>query len=100
MLIQSHEGVIDLLPALPDDWSEGDFSGICARGGFELKMQWEDQEITKVEVLSKFGNLCRINAGGKVRVTKDGKSIRLKSFEDGSPAFETSPGGVYMLLKR
>ena len=82
MLIQSHEGVIDLLPALPDEWSDGDFKGVCARGGFELNMLWEDQEITRVEVLSKFGNLCRINAGGKVRVTKDGKSVRFKSNDD------------------
>ena len=100
MLIQSHEGVIDLLPALPDEWSDGDFNGVCARGGFELNMLWEDQEITRVEVLSKFGNLCRINAGGKVRVTKDGKSVRFKSNDDGSLAFETSAGGVYTILKR
>ena len=99
MLIQSHEGVIDLLPALPDEWSEGDFRGVCARGGFELNMKWEDQEITKVEVLSKFGNLCRINAGGKVRVSLDGKKVRFKSCDDGSIAFETSPGEVYTLLK-
>jgi alpha-L-fucosidase 2 len=98
MLIQSHEGVIDLLPALPDEWNDGDFKGICARGGFELNMKWEDQEITKVEILSKYGNLCRINAGGKVRVTKDGKSVRYKSNDDGSLAFETSAGGVYTLI--
>jgi alpha-L-fucosidase 2 len=99
MLIQSHEGVIDLLPALPGNWSEGEFNGICARGGFELQMNWKDQEITKVEVLSKFGHLCRINPGGKVRVTNDGKSIRVKSFEDGSIAFDTEKGGVYALIK-
>jgi len=100
MLIQSHEGVIDLLPALPDEWSDGDFKGVCARGGFELNMLWENQEIIKVEVLSKFGNLCRINTGGKFRVSSDGKSVPFKSNDDGSLAFETSAGGVYTLQKR
>jgi len=97
MLIQSHEGVIELLPALPDAWSEGNFKGVCARGGFELNMLWEDQEITSVEVLSKFGNLCRINAGEKVRVTLDGKKVRVKSNDDGSIEFETMPGRIYTL---
>ena len=97
MLIQSHEGIIDLLPALPDDWSEGDFEGVCARGGFELNMAWEDQEITSVQVLSKYGNLCRIHAGGKLRVEKDGKRIRTKNYEDGSMSFATVEGGVYTL---
>ncbi len=98
MLIQSHEGVIDLLPALPDEWSEGAFNGVCARGGFELDMKWKEKEITEVEILSKFGNSCRIDAGGSIRVLKDGKKIRLESFNDGSFAFNTIEGGVYTLL--
>lgn len=100
MLIQSHEGVIDLLPALPDEWTEGVFRGVCARGGFELEMQWKDEEITKVDVLSKYGSLCRINAGGKFRVEKDGKRIRVSSHEDGSISFDTAEGGVYSLHKQ
>lgn len=100
MLIQSHEGVIDLLPALPDEWSEGAFDGVCARGGFELLMNWTDHEITDVEILSKYGNPCRIDAGGRIRVLRDGKNIRLKSFNDGSFSFNTTKGGVYTLIKR
>ena len=42
MLMQSHEGVIDLLPALPKNWPTGHFDGVCARGAFELKMLWDD----------------------------------------------------------
>ncbi len=98
MLIQSHEGVIHLLPALPDEWSEGAFDGVCARGGFELQMKWNEKEITEVEIVSKYGNTCRIDAGGRVRVKKDGKSVRLKSYEDGSVAFSTIKGGVYTLV--
>lgn len=98
MLIQSHEGVIDLLPALPDNWSKGEFNGVCARGGFELKMKWKDQTITSVEVLSKSGHLCRINAGEIVRVLKDGESVHVNFHRDGSISFNTVKGGVYKLL--
>jgi len=100
MLIQSHEGVIDLLPALPDDWSEGSFRGVCARNGFELRMAWEDGEITRVEILSKFGLPCRIDPGGKVRVERNGKRMRLKTYGDGSISFDTEAGESYTLLKR
>ena len=82
---------------LPDEWAKGVFDGVCVRGGFELQMEWEDQEITRVEILSKFGHLCRINAGGKVRVEKNGKVIRVRSHEDGSISFNTAKGGVYTL---
>jgi len=64
-----------------------------------LKMEWIDQEITRVEILSKDGNLCRIHAGGKVRVLRDGKRIHVKTHEDGSISFDTAVGGIYRLLK-
>jgi len=98
MLIQSHEGVIDLLPALPDEWREGAFKGVKARGGFEIHMKWNEQDITEVEILSKYGNPCRIEAGAKVSVKKDGKSVRLISYEDGSVSFSTTKGGLYTLI--
>ncbi len=98
MLIQSHEGAIHLLPALPDEWSEGAFKGVCARGGFELEMTWSKKEITEVEILSKYGHPCRIHAGGKVRIKKDGKNLRFKTFGDGSVGFDTSEGSVYILV--
>ena len=99
MLMQSHEGVIDLLPALPQNWSEGRFDGLCARGAFELDMKWKDAEITELEVFSKKGQTCRINVGGKVKVIKDGKRVRTKTSDDGSLLFETEAGAIYKLLR-
>ncbi len=55
MLIQSHAGNINLLPALPEEWNDGQVSGLLARGGFEVSMAWEQHQLTKVEVLSKLG---------------------------------------------
>lgn len=65
MLIQSHLGKIDLLPALPDALSEGNISGVCARGGFELSFKWEEGVLQEVDVLSKTGNKCMLNYKGK-----------------------------------
>lgn len=58
MLMQSHDGAVHLLPALPDAWKNGAVSGIVARGGFEISMKWENGEVSEVSVLSKAcGNL-------------------------------------------
>jgi alpha-L-fucosidase 2 len=100
MLVQSHEGVIDLLPALPDEWHDGRFDGVCARGGFELDMQWEDKNITAVEILSKAGKKCCVYAGSKVKVMKDGKKIAARTNADGSVEFNTVKGGVYQLTTK
>lgn len=100
MIVQSHEGTIDLIPALPDEWSEGRFDGVCARGGFELDMQWENQAIIRVEVLSKAGLPCRIDAGGKCRVSSGGKKVSTKVNKDGSLSFKTTKGGIYVLERK
>jgi alpha-L-fucosidase 2 len=98
MLMQSHEGVIDLLPALPNAWSDGCFDGFCARGAFELSMQWTDCRITHAEVMSKKGQTCRINPKTKVKVTADGKQVKCRTHKDGSIEFETRAGERYTLL--
>lgn len=60
MLMQSHDGAIHLLPALPDEWKDGEIAGLRAQGGFELSFKWEDGEVQKIEILSTLGGKCRI----------------------------------------
>ncbi|MCK5463003.1 MAG: glycoside hydrolase family 95 protein, partial [Bacteroidales bacterium] len=60
MLLQSHLGTIDLLPALPDAIPEGKIKGVCARGGFELAFEWKNGELQSIEVLSKAGEKCHL----------------------------------------
>ena len=60
MLIQSHEGYIKLLPALPEDWRCGSFAGLCARGGFSADVRWENGCVVSAELFSEKGGACRV----------------------------------------
>ncbi|WP_207425668.1 glycoside hydrolase N-terminal domain-containing protein [Pedobacter sp. SYSU D00535] len=60
MLLQSHDGEIHLLPALPDKWQKGSIKGLVARGGFVVDMDWDKGRITRLNVHSKLGGNCRI----------------------------------------
>ena len=99
MLIQSNEETIELLPALPDEWSSGSFNGVCARGAFELNLAWNDKIINEVAILSKEGQYCRIKAGSLNNVSCNGKKIKLTNYPDGSIGFPTVQGNSYKLGK-
>ena len=60
MLLQSHRGRIELLPALPKAWPTGSVKGLKARGGFELDFAWADRQLTKVTIKSHVGGHARI----------------------------------------
>ncbi len=60
MLLQSHEGVIRLLPAVPSEWQSGAFTGLRARGGFVVGAEWENGAVTSLNVSSKSGGECTV----------------------------------------
>ena len=98
MLVQSHEGVIDLLPALPDEWSNGSFNGVCARDGFELNLKWTGGTIKEVKVLSKAGKTFRLNKGIDFKVFENGEKVKIKKLSNGLLEFNTQAGMVYQLV--
>ena len=65
MLLQSHDGVIDLLPALPDAWKDGAFDGLMARGGFRVSAEWEDGRVVRCAVEGEDGVSGRIRINGE-----------------------------------
>lgn len=79
MLLQSHTGFIQLLPALPDAWKDGSVSGLCAKGNFEVGMTWKDGTLTEAVIVSNAGEPCTVHYAGKeVKFkTKKGKTYRV-----------------------
>ncbi|MCY3023294.1 MAG: glycoside hydrolase family 95 protein, partial [Planctomycetota bacterium] len=66
MLVQSHMGDVQLLPALPKAWATGSAKGLCARGGFDVDLAWQDGKLTELTVRSKLGLPCKLRYGEKV----------------------------------
>ena len=62
MLVQSHDGAVQLLPALPKAWSKGKVSGIVARGGFVVDMEWQNGQLEVASITSKIGGVLRIRS--------------------------------------
>ncbi|WP_217452214.1 glycoside hydrolase family 95-like protein [Mucilaginibacter humi] len=69
MLMQSADGALNLLPALPDAWANGTISGIRARGGFEIvSMEWKDGKLAKAVIKSTLGGNCRLRLPNSARL--------------------------------
>jgi alpha-L-fucosidase 2 len=89
MLLQSHDGRVRLLPALPPAWREGAVNGLRARGGFELDISWSEGKLTTAALRSKLGGTCRLAYGPTVfeLKTRAGGSYQL----DGRLATSKAP---------
>lgn len=73
MLLQSHMGFIQLLPSLPDAWKDGTIEGLCAKGGFEVSIVWNNNKLEKAIILSKSGEPCTVHYGAESISFKTGK---------------------------
>jgi alpha-L-fucosidase 2 len=82
MLLQSHLGRIELLPALPEAWSEGSVSGLCARGGFVVDMEWKIGKLISGSILSRHGGNCTISYAGKTVEVGTVQRVDLKTVFD------------------
>ena len=80
MIMQSHQGYIHLLPALPEQWDTGSIKGLCSRGGFEIDMSWANGRVEKLTILSKLGNPLRLRFNDQFMElsTRKGEVIRLQ----------------------
>jgi alpha-L-fucosidase 2 len=86
MLLQSHAGEVELLPALPSAWGTGHVYGLMARGGFEVSMDWENGNLKQAKVISKLGNPLKVSYHGKekeILATEKGRSYFINEGPDG-----------------
>jgi alpha-L-fucosidase 2 len=94
MLVQSHDGAVHLLPALPDDWQRGEVKGLRARGGFIVSEQWSGGQVTSATVQSTIGGTLRLRSYVPLRLAKAPKCTQLKVAEGDCPNPLFAPAAI------
>ncbi|HEY8954812.1 glycoside hydrolase family 95 protein [Chitinophaga sp.] len=98
MLLQSQDGAVHLLPALPGDWKNGRVSGLRARGGFEIKeMVWENGQLSKVTIRSTLGGNCRLRVPNAL---KENGQLKPASGEQTNPFFQVEPTAAALVSEK
>ena len=92
MLMQSHCGFIELLPALPTDWCKGSIKGLVARGNFTINIEWNDGKLTKAEITSNMGGKCKLYYGKSEYVVEN-----ICNSENGFVEFQSEKGKTYTI---
>ena len=92
-LMQSHGGAIKFLPALPEAWPSGRVTGLRARGGFDVSLEWRDGALVEATLVSRSGRPVRLDGTGLEVTTSEGRpAIQL---ENGALQFNTDVGTSY-----
>lgn len=97
MLVQSQADEIQLLPALPDSWSDGHVKGLRSRGGFEITdMQWSNGKIVRLTIRSLAGGDCNLRVPNALTGVKAPKGV--PTDRGWTYRFTTAPGGIYTFI--
>jgi alpha-L-fucosidase 2 len=87
MLIQSHDGALHLLPAIPDRWADGKVTGLVARGGFVVDIEWKNGEVAIVKVHSRLGGNLRLRTTSDLSLRGAGK-LALAEGDNHNPYYQ------------
>ncbi|MFD1955543.1 glycoside hydrolase N-terminal domain-containing protein [Paenibacillus thailandensis] len=97
-LLQSHQGCMELLPALPDVWRDGHITGLRARGGFEVSLFWQEGALSKAEIAASLDGPCVLRIASKPRITdSEGQPVAVDTTADGLYRFAASAGERYIV---
>ena len=92
MLLQSHQGYLHLLPALPAAWPDGQVRGLCARGGFRVAMTWKAGKLVDAVIQASLEGLCRLRAGSDFVISRNGADVPVRHSDGNLVEFECSAG--------
>jgi alpha-L-fucosidase 2 len=100
MLLQSHGGLIRILPALPGEWGEGSVKGLIARGGFEVDIVWRKNRLVKLTLLSRLGSKAHVlvDTPGKFSIQCDGAEVEYQAPAECEYFFSTVAGKSYCFV--
>ena len=97
MLLQSHLGYLDLLPALPPAWAAGEVTGLRARGGLEADMKWRSGQLSEAVVVGREDQEVRVRATVRLIVSADGRPVPAELIAEGLLRFRAQAGKRYVL---
>lgn len=100
MLLQSHGGVLRIFPALPKSWSDGKFTGLCARGGFTVDAEWKNGRLKKGVLHAAKDGRCAMKYDGKIMLVcelgDEGEEHEIEvEFQNGVSSFTAKAGKSY-----
>ena len=95
-LLQSENGEIIVLPALPKQWASGSFKGLRARGGYTVSCEWKDGKAESITIRADKDGKCRVLTDKDVRITCGGESVAF-DYEDGCAVFDAAAARKYTL---
>jgi alpha-L-fucosidase 2 len=100
MLLQSQDGAIQVLPALPDKWKNGSVKGLRARGGFEIEdMEWKNGIITKLVIKSTIGGNCRLRSYSQLK-SNGNEKLKEVIGENSNPFYQIPEGKKLLISKK